>query len=70
MFVELDVSCCGLSFKFCDCVSHFVFCLRSQGFVLGNLVSSRVALYLGNLPVCLQKVAVRNFRRNVLCETL
>ena len=29
VFVELDVSCCGLSFKFCDCVSHFVFCLRS-----------------------------------------
>ena len=42
VFVELDVSCCELSFRFCDCVSHSVFCLRSQGFVLGDLVSSCV----------------------------
>ena len=47
VFVELDVSCCELSVRFCDCVSHFVFCLRSQGFVLGTLVSSCVVALRG-----------------------
>ena len=28
------------SVRFCDCVFHFVFCLRSWDFVIGNLVSS------------------------------
>ena len=47
VFIELDVSCCELSFRFCDCVSHFVFCLRSQGFVFGDLVSSCIVALRG-----------------------